>query len=229
MILRSAGFVTSDMIGAQNNVNFAYILYLRGRAENLPAAELERLVRRWYALSVAHSPLLEGEPGDRHRLRHPPDRGIRGLSPFAPRSSHPSCPRHSGSNLVPIELDTVIGQQPVFPRLQGRPGEARRQGFSLAGHHRSRFADEPQRCASRLSEETPEDARPHRAAATTRSPTSCLLKAKSTSPSATNHPRSTSRNWPSNATVVRARYGGITRKAEMRANFRMTLPARVVA
>ena len=33
MILRSAGFVTSDLIGGRNAVNFAYILYLRGRAE----------------------------------------------------------------------------------------------------------------------------------------------------------------------------------------------------
>ncbi len=53
MILRSAGFVTSGLIGAQNSVNFAYILYLRGRAENLRAADLERLVRRWYALWCA--------------------------------------------------------------------------------------------------------------------------------------------------------------------------------
>jgi hypothetical protein len=52
MILRSAGFVTSDLIGGQNAVNFAYILYLRGRAENVPAADLGRLVRRWYAMSI---------------------------------------------------------------------------------------------------------------------------------------------------------------------------------
>jgi hypothetical protein len=52
MILRSAGFVTSDLIGGRNAVNFAYILYLRGRAEAVPAADLERLVRRWYAMSV---------------------------------------------------------------------------------------------------------------------------------------------------------------------------------
>jgi len=52
MILRSAGFVTSGLIGGRNAVNFAYILYLRGRAENLPAADLERLVRRWYAMSI---------------------------------------------------------------------------------------------------------------------------------------------------------------------------------
>lgn len=52
MTLRSAGFVDSSLIGGQNGLNFAYIVYLRGRAENLPAAEIERIVRRWYAMSV---------------------------------------------------------------------------------------------------------------------------------------------------------------------------------
>lgn len=52
MILRSAGFVISDLIGSQNAINFAYILYLRGRSENVPAADLERLVRRWFVMSM---------------------------------------------------------------------------------------------------------------------------------------------------------------------------------
>lgn len=52
MILRSAGFVTNDLLGGQNAVNFAYILYLRGRAENVPAADLESVVRRWYVMSM---------------------------------------------------------------------------------------------------------------------------------------------------------------------------------
>lgn len=52
MILRSAGFVTSSLIGGRNGVNFAYIIYLRGRAEGIPAADLEKLVRRWYAMSI---------------------------------------------------------------------------------------------------------------------------------------------------------------------------------
>ena len=52
MILRSAGFILSGMIGSQNAINFAYILYLRGRRENIPAAELERMVRRWFAMSL---------------------------------------------------------------------------------------------------------------------------------------------------------------------------------
>ena len=52
MILRSAGFVTSNLISSQNAVNFAYILYLRGRVEKMAADDLERLVRRWYAMSL---------------------------------------------------------------------------------------------------------------------------------------------------------------------------------
>lgn len=52
MTIRSAGFIDSSLIGGQNGVNFAYILFLRGRAENLPAPEVERLVRRWYVMSV---------------------------------------------------------------------------------------------------------------------------------------------------------------------------------
>lgn len=52
MILRSAGFVTSNLIRGRNAVNFAYIVYLRGRAQGLPAADLEQVVRRWYAMSI---------------------------------------------------------------------------------------------------------------------------------------------------------------------------------
>ena len=52
MILRSSGFLTSNLIRSQNAVNFAYILYLRGRSEGLSAHDLERLVRRWYVMSI---------------------------------------------------------------------------------------------------------------------------------------------------------------------------------
>jgi hypothetical protein len=52
MILKSAGFVTRDLIRSRNAINFAYILYLRGRSENLPAPDIESLVRRWFAMSI---------------------------------------------------------------------------------------------------------------------------------------------------------------------------------
>jgi hypothetical protein len=51
MILRSAGFVSRDLIGGQNAVNFAYILYLRGRAEGMAAQDMEHMVRRWFVMS----------------------------------------------------------------------------------------------------------------------------------------------------------------------------------
>jgi hypothetical protein len=52
MILRSAGFVSRDLVGGQNAVNFSYILYLRGRTEGIPQSDLERIVRRWYVASL---------------------------------------------------------------------------------------------------------------------------------------------------------------------------------
>jgi len=56
MILSSAGFVTSELISSRNAVNFAYVLYLRGRkASDLGADELESLVRRWFVMSLLTS------------------------------------------------------------------------------------------------------------------------------------------------------------------------------
>ena len=52
MILRSAGFVTASMIRSKNTLNFAYILYLTLRKENLEAAKIETMVRRWFVMSI---------------------------------------------------------------------------------------------------------------------------------------------------------------------------------
>ena len=55
MILRSAGFVDSSLIRSQNTVNFAYILFLTLRAQGEPPQQIERLVRRWFVMSVLTS------------------------------------------------------------------------------------------------------------------------------------------------------------------------------
>src|SRR5262245_40315461 len=52
MIIRSAGFVDPSLIGSQNALNFAYILYLTLRAQSAPGADIERYVRRWFVLSM---------------------------------------------------------------------------------------------------------------------------------------------------------------------------------
>lgn len=112
MILRSAGFVTSDLIGGQNAVNFAYILYLRGRAENVPAADLEQLVRRWYAMSILRG-RYTGSPEtafdfDIRQVE------ARGLMAYANSVFEAELPESFWTGMLPQLMDTSSGQSPYF-------------------------------------------------------------------------------------------------------------------
>ncbi|MSR29767.1 MAG: DUF262 domain-containing protein [Phycisphaerales bacterium] len=112
MILRSAGFVTSDLIGGRNAVNFAYILYLRGRAEKVPAADLERLVRRWYAMSILRG-RYTGSPETAF------DQDIRqiearGLTAYAESVIETELPDSFWTGMLPQLMDTSSGQSPYF-------------------------------------------------------------------------------------------------------------------
>jgi hypothetical protein len=128
MILRSAGFVTSALIGAQNTVNFAYILYLRGRAEGLPPADLERLVRRWYALSVLTRRYSKGNP------ETDIDYDIRqietaGLVPFCEAVTSSELSDNFWTNLLPIELETSSPNSPSFLAYQAAQVKLGDRGF----------------------------------------------------------------------------------------------------
>jgi hypothetical protein len=52
MIIKSAGFITSSMIRTQGALNFAYIVYLRLRAQGVQDGKIESLVRRWFVITV---------------------------------------------------------------------------------------------------------------------------------------------------------------------------------
>lgn len=52
MIVKSAGFVTSSMIRSQNATNFAYIVYLKLRAQGVKDELIEKYVRRWFVMSI---------------------------------------------------------------------------------------------------------------------------------------------------------------------------------
>ncbi|MBK6897778.1 MAG: DUF262 domain-containing protein [bacterium] len=128
MIVRSAGFVSSDLIGAQNNLNFAYILYLRGRAEKLPADDLERLVRRWYAMSVITRRYSMGNPetGIDHDIRQIAETGLVG---FCEAVIAADLSENFWSNLVPIELDTSSVNSPFFLAYQAAQVKLGDKGF----------------------------------------------------------------------------------------------------
>ena len=52
MIIRSAGFVDDSLIGSQNALNFAYVVYLTLRSQGLDGAQIESAVRRWFVMSM---------------------------------------------------------------------------------------------------------------------------------------------------------------------------------
>ena len=52
MIIQSAGFVDSSLIRAQTPINFAYALFLKLRIDSYKPDEIEKYVRRWFALSL---------------------------------------------------------------------------------------------------------------------------------------------------------------------------------
>lgn len=127
MILRSAGFITSDLIGGMNNVNFAYIVYLSGRANNLPAADLERLVRRWYAMSV-----LTGRYGGSIETAF--DQDIRqidaqGLVAYSEAVLENELPDSFWTGMLPQLMDTPAVNSPYFIAWQAAQVKAGDKGF----------------------------------------------------------------------------------------------------
>jgi hypothetical protein len=127
MIIRSAGFETSDLIRAQNSLNFAYILYLRGRAEKMPAADLERLVRRWYVMSVVRG-RYTGSPESTF------DYDIRqiesqGLANFTETVINAELPESFWTTLLPQEMDTSAVFSPYFLVYQAAQVKLGDRGF----------------------------------------------------------------------------------------------------
>lgn len=127
MILRSAGFVTSALIGSQNAVNFAYILYLRGRAEGVPAADLERVVRRWYVMSVLRG-RYTGSPETAF------DFDIRqvdscGLTAYVDATIESELPASFWTGMLPQLMDTSSSNSPYFLCYQAAQAKLGDKGF----------------------------------------------------------------------------------------------------
>lgn len=52
MIIRSAGFISSNLVRSQNALNFAYIVYLKLKSQNFMPEKIEKYVRKWFVMSV---------------------------------------------------------------------------------------------------------------------------------------------------------------------------------
>ncbi|MDX2032045.1 MAG: DUF262 domain-containing protein [Blastocatellia bacterium] len=127
MILRSAGFVTSNLIGGKNAVNFAYILYLRGRLEGVPAADLERIVRRWYAMSILRG-RYTGSPETAFDLDI---RQIesRGLAEYVDAVLDAEMPESFWTGMLPQLMETSASTSPYFLAYQAAQVKLGDKGF----------------------------------------------------------------------------------------------------
>ncbi len=127
MILRSGGFVTSNLIGGQNAVNFAYILYLRGRAESMLPADLERLVRRWYAMSILRG-RYTGSPETAFDLDIRQVEA-RGLAAYTESVIENELPESFWTGMLPQLMDTSSAQSPYFLAYQAAQVKLGDKGF----------------------------------------------------------------------------------------------------
>jgi hypothetical protein len=127
MILRSAGFVSRDLIGAQNAVNFAYILYLRGRAEKMPPADIERVVRRWFVMSM----LTQRYSGNPEGLFDADIRQIeaRGLDSYTSAVVDAELSNSFWLTLLPQQMETSSGNSPYFLVFQAAQVKMNDRGF----------------------------------------------------------------------------------------------------
>ncbi len=127
MILRSAGFVSSDLIAGRNAVNFAYILYLRGRADGVPPADLEQIVRRWYAVSLLRG-RYTGSPETAFDLDIRQVEA-RGLLAYTKAVIDTEVPASFWTGMLPQLMDTSSSISPYFLAYKAAQVKAGDKGF----------------------------------------------------------------------------------------------------
>lgn len=127
MIIRSAGYIDSSLIGSQNALNFSYILYLTLRAQGKPAAEIESAVRRWFVMS-AMTGRYSGSPESTfdYDIRQIHEQGFEtyGNATFAGELSDAYW-----STLLPQELNTSSSISPYFRVFQAAQVKMNDKGF----------------------------------------------------------------------------------------------------
>lgn len=116
MIIRSAGFVDASLIGSQNALNFAYILYLTLRSQRKAAADIESAVRRWFVMS-ALTGRYSGSPESTFdfdiRQMHE-----QGFDAFGPATFSGEMSEAYWDALLPQEMNTSSSTSPYFRVFQ---------------------------------------------------------------------------------------------------------------
>lgn len=127
MIIRSAGFVTPDLIRSKNALDFAYIIYLKLREEGVSQGKIGRLVSRWFVLSV-----LTGRYGNAPESTFDFDIKQMANKPFKEYLESVEKAELSNSfwNFGLIQrLDTAVASSPAFHVYQASQVKGQDKGF----------------------------------------------------------------------------------------------------
>jgi hypothetical protein len=127
MIIRSAGFVDSSLIGSQNALNFAYILYLTLRSQQKPPADIESAVRRWFVMS-ALTGRYSGSPESSidYDIRQMHEQGF---DTFGPATFAGELSDAYWDALLPQEMNTSSSMSPYFRVFQAAQVKLGDKGF----------------------------------------------------------------------------------------------------
>jgi hypothetical protein len=127
MIIRSAGFVDASLIGSQNALNFAYILYLTLRAQGKPATDIESGVRKWIVMSMLTG-RYSGSPESTFdydiKQMH-----AQGFDSFANTTFAGELSEAFWTTMLPQEMDTSVASSPYFRVFQAAQVKLGDKGF----------------------------------------------------------------------------------------------------
>lgn len=127
MIIRSAGFITPELIRSKNALDFAYIIYLKLREDGVSQGEIGRLVSRWFVFSV-----LTGRYGSSPESTFDYDIKQIANKPFKEYLESVEQAELSDSfwNFGLIQrLDTSVASSPVFHIYQAAQVKGQDKGF----------------------------------------------------------------------------------------------------
>lgn len=127
MIIRSAGFVDASMIGSQNALNFAYILYLTLRQQAVADNEIDLWVRRWLVFSILTG-RYSGSPESTidYDVRQLHAQGVQAYAEALFRGELSDAFWESG---LPQEMETSASSSPYFRLFQAAQVRANDKGF----------------------------------------------------------------------------------------------------
>jgi len=126
-IIRSAGFIASELISSQGALNFGYILFLRCKREGINAADIEGLVRRWFVFS-----LLTSRYSGSFESQY--DQDIRQMEAAGTERMMKTALQSGLSDgfwfgVLPLDMDTSAAQSPYWSVFQAAQVFTKTKGF----------------------------------------------------------------------------------------------------